>query len=555
MAVVHVNGKAVDIGTERLNLIQAALKGGVFIPHYCWHPALTVVASCRMCLVEVGEKKPDGSVAMQPKVVPACQTPAKDGTAVVTNSAKARQAQQQTLEDLLLNHPLDCPVCDKAGECLLQDYSYHFGRSQSRMIDQKNQPPNKPHIGEHITLFTDRCIMCSRCVRFTREVSGTAELHVVNRGDHSEIDIFPGEPCNNKLAGNVVDLCPVGALGNKDFLYTQRVWFLKDQKSVCPDCSTGCSIYVDSNKDIVYRLRPRENPQAQGFFMCDEGRFDYPYINDRRRLTQPLVRQGAAQVPAGYEQVVPALRQELREAAGRDGSAVAAVLSPFLTSEEAYLLAKFFKGLSGEVRLGLGPVPRVGEDDTYPKDRRGRPVQPVKFTIRAEKCPNRRGVEEILRHYQGDVVGFGDVLRDAAAGRVQALYLTAGYSPWAGGWISPEEAEALRGVPLLVVQDLFASPASAAAKYVLPAGSFAEKEGTFVNHAGLAQALRWAVRPPRGGRTDGQVFLDLAERRGLWHAATLRAELAAEVPYFAPLASGELGDDGVRLEAREAAQS
>jgi NADH-quinone oxidoreductase subunit G len=546
MAVVYVNGKPVDIGSEKMNLIQAGLKGGVFIPHYCWHPALTVVASCRMCLVEVGERKPDGSVAMQPKVVPACQTPARDGTVVVTDSERARHAQMQTLEDLLLNHPLDCPVCDKAGECLLQDFSYNFGNSQSRMIDAKNQPPNKPDIGEHITLFTDRCIMCSRCVRFTREVSGTAELQVINRGDHSEIDIFPGEPCNNKLAGNVVDLCPVGALGNKDFLYTQRVWFLKNQKSVCPDCSTGCSIFIDQNKDIVYRLRPRENPQAQGYFMCDEGRFDYPYINDRRRLTRPLVRRDGAQVPAGYEEAVPALRRDLAEAMAADGSAAAVVLSPFLTCEEAYLLAKFCKDLSGEVRLALGFVPVVGEDNTFPKDRRGRPVQPVKFTIRAEKCPNRRGVEEVLRHFQGDVIPFEEVLR--SAGRLKVLYLTAGYSPRAGEWITPEQTEALRQVPLLVVQDLFASPASALAKYVLPAVSFAEKDGTFVNHAGVAQAVHWGVRPPRGARTDGQVFLDLLERRGLLHAPTLRAELAAEVPYFAALASGELGEHGVRLQ-------
>jgi NADH-quinone oxidoreductase subunit G len=548
MAVVYVNDKPVDIGNEKLNLIQAALKGGVFIPHYCWHPALTVVASCRMCLVEAGERKPDGTVTMQPRVVPACQTPARDGTVIVTNSPKARFAQEQTLEDLLLNHPLDCPVCDKAGECLLQDFSYNFGRSESRMIDDKNQPPNKPDIGEHITLFTDRCIMCSRCVRFTREIAGTAELQVINRGDHSEIDIFPGEPCNNKLAGNVVDLCPVGALGNKDFLYTQRVWFLKNQKSVCPDCSTGCSIFIDHNKDIVYRLRPRENPQSQGYFMCDEGRFDYHYINDNRRLTRPLVRRDNRLVPGTYEEVVPALRKDLREAVARDGSAVAVVLSPFLTCEEAYLLAKYFKGLSGEVRLALGVVPVLGEDDTYPKDRRGRPVQPVKFTIRAEKCPNRRGVEEVLRHYQGEVIGFDEVLRLAAAHQLKALYLTAGYSPRPGLWIKEERAAELRHVPLLVVQDLFAKPASALARYVVPAVSFAEKDGTFVNHAGLAQEIHWAVRPPRGCRTDGQVFLDLMERRGLWHAPTLRAELAAEVPFFAPMASGQLGEQGIRLQ-------
>jgi len=297
MAVVYINDKPVDIGSERLNLIQAAAKVGVVIPSYCWHPALTVVASCRMCLVEVGEKKPDGTVAMQPRVVPACQTPAKDQTVCITNSEKAKFSQGRTLEGLLLNHPLDCPVCDKAGECMLQDFSYRFGKSSSRMIDAKNLPANKPDIGEHISLFTDRCIMCSRCVRFTREIAGTAELHIVSRGHHSEIDVFPGDPINNKLAGNVVDLCPVGALANKDFLYKQRVWFLKSEKNVCAGCSTGCSIHVDNNKDIVYRIRPRENPQAQGHFICDEGRFDFPYINGKDRFQQPLV----AQVPTAWK--------------------------------------------------------------------------------------------------------------------------------------------------------------------------------------------------------------------------------------------------------------
>jgi NADH-quinone oxidoreductase subunit G len=547
MAVVYVNDQQVDIGSEKLNLIQAALKGGVFIPHYCWHPALTVVASCRMCLVEVGEMK-DGKPAMQPKVAPACQTPAKDGTVIVTNSAKARRAQQQTLEALLLNHPLDCPVCDKAGECLLQDFSYRFGRSTSRMIDDKNTPPNKPHIGEHITLFADRCILCSRCVRFTREIAGTAELQVINRGDHSEIDIFPGEPCNNKLAGNVVDICPVGALCSKDFLYKQRVWFLKAQPSVCPDCSTGCSVFVDHNKDIVYRLRPRENSQAQGHFMCDEGRFDTPYINARERLLQPLVRQDGKQTALSWDEVLPVLQRDLAAAAGRDGSAAAVVLSPFLTCEEAYLLARYFKDLSGQVRLFLGHVPVHGEDDTYPKDRQGRPVQPVKFTIRAEKCPNRRGVEEVLRHFQGEIIPFTEALRLAGAGELRAQYVTAGYSPKAGPWIAEGQVAALARVPLLVVQDLFATAASAAAKYVVPASSFAEKDGTFVNHAGLAQEIHWAVRPPGRAPTDGQIFLDLLGRRGLAHAPTLRRELAAEIPYFAALAVGTLGPQGIKLE-------
>jgi NADH-quinone oxidoreductase subunit G len=547
MAVVYVNNRPVDIGSDKLNLIQAALRGGVLIPHYCWHPALTVVASCRMCLVEVGERKPDGTVTMQPKVVPACQTPAKDGTIVITNSDKAKHAQEQTLESLLLNHPLDCPVCDKAGECLLQDYSFEFGRAQSRMIDDKNQPPNKPHIGDQITLFADRCILCSRCVRFTREISGTAELQVIDRGHHSEIDIFPGEPCNNKLAGNVVDICPVGALCSKDFLYKQRVWYLKHTKSVCPDCSTGCSIHLDTNKSIVYRLRPRENPKAQGYFMCDLGRFGYHYINSDQRITRPTVRRENGEA-LSWEQIVASLRKDLAQAVASDPALVAGMISPFLTCEEAYLLAKYLKGLSSELRLFLGAIPTVGEDDTYPKDRHGRPIQPVRFTIRAEKCPNRRGVEAILRHFQGEVLGFDELLRQAQEDKIKALYVAAGYPPRAGGWITEEQAEHLKRVPLLIVQDLFASPISSMAKYFIPAATFAEKDGTFINHAGLAQCFHWAIRPPDGVRPDGQVFLDLMERRGLVHAPSLRAELAREIPYFAALAH-EPDDQGVSLES------
>jgi NADH-quinone oxidoreductase subunit G len=233
------------------------------------------------------------------------------------------------------------------------------------------------------------------------------------------------------------------------------------------------------------------------------------------------------------------------------------MLSPFLTCEEAFLLAKFLKGLSPEVQLFLGPVPVVGEDDTYPKDRHGRPIQPVRFTIRAEKCPNRRGVEAVLRHFQGEVLTFDQLLHQAGENKLKAVYLAAGYPPRSGGlqsspplrgdWINEEQAVALKNVPLLIVQDLFPSPASAIAKYMIPAATYAEKDGTFVNHACLAQAIHWAVRPPDGVRSDGQVFLDLLERRGLVHAPSLRAEMAREIPYFAPLAK-EPGDQGVLLE-------
>ena len=305
MPTVTVNNQSVEIGeSERLNCIQAAAKIGVEIPAYCWHPALSVVASCRMCLVEVGDRKPDGTVQMQPKLVPGCQTPAKDGTVIISDSPKVQEARKATLEYLLLNHPLDCPTCDQAGECFLQDFSFRYGRGYSRLQEPKNIKPDKEHIGEQITLFTDRCIMCTRCVRFTREITGSAELQVVSRGSHEEIDIFPGHPCDNKLAGNVVDLCPVGALCSKDFLYKQRVWWLKTNSSVCPNCSTGCSVHVDQNDDQVYRLRPRPNPLAQGHFMCDEGRFGWKYAHSDQRLVSPAVRSGGKLVPRDWDTVL-----------------------------------------------------------------------------------------------------------------------------------------------------------------------------------------------------------------------------------------------------------
>jgi NADH-quinone oxidoreductase subunit G len=249
-----------------------------------------------------------------------------------------------------------------------------------------------------------------------------------------------------------------------------------------------------------------------------------------------------------WDKVLPALRRELAEEASKDGASLGGVLSPFLTCEEAFLLAKFLKSLSNAARLFLGPIPVAGEDDSYPKDWRGQPVQPAKFTIRAEKCPNRRGVEEILCHFQSEVLGFEKLLALAAENQLKAVYLTAGYPPRDGSWITEAQASAFSQVPLLVVQDLFLSPASGMAKYVIPAATFAEKDGTVVNHAGLAQAIHWAVRPPGECRTDGQIFLDLMERRGLVHAPSLRAELAREIPNFAPLAESNMGEHGVFLK-------
>jgi NADH-quinone oxidoreductase subunit G len=542
MGTVLVNGKPVEIGEgERLNAIQAAERAGVDIPRYCWHPALTVVASCRMCLVETGEKKPDGTVAMGPKLVPACQTPAKDGLVVVTDSKKVKASQAQVLEYLLLNHPLDCPTCDQAGECFLQDYSYRFGHAHSRLHEPKIRRADKDHIGDQITLFTDRCVMCSRCVRFTREISGTAEMQVINRGSHSEIDVFPGQPCNNKLAGNVVDICPVGALCSKDFLYKQRVWWLKSKPSVCPNCSTGCSISVDQNNETVYRLRPRYNPKAQGEFMCDDGRFGFKYIHGPDRLVLPIARTSNGRPANDWHAVLPAVQSALREAATARPAALAALLSPWMTCEEAFLLAKYMKSLSRDVRLAMGPVRIVGEDDRYPKRIDGQPAEPTKFTIRAEKCPNRFGVAEILKHFEGKVVPFDELKGQVLGGQIDSLYAVGGdRDPWA----TDADRNWLSKLKLLIVQDILPSPASELAHYLLPAGAFAEKEGTFINHAGLAQVIERAIRGPGEARADGRILWDLAGRRGLFHAPTLRTEMSFEIEALAALRAGSLGPTG-----------
>jgi NADH-quinone oxidoreductase subunit G len=503
---------------------------------------------------------------MQTKVVPGCQTPVADSAVIVTSEydkrddsiptlpydanyvkggqpgERAKKAQADTLEGLLLNHPLDCPVCDKAGECKLQDFSYKYGRSETRMVDAKNTPPNKPQLSSKITLFTDRCIMCTRCVRFTREISGTSELMVTGRGHHEEIDVFPGRPLENKLAGNVVDLCPVGALGSKDFLYKQRVWYLKESNGVCSGCSTGCSIHVDSNKEIVYRLRPRTNPEAQGYFMCDEGRYGYHFANSLERIVRPQMRTDQKLRPAPWSTITPQLRQALSDAAKQNARGLVAVLSPFLTLEEAFLFATYFKGLSHDVRLALGPVPEVGEDDRYPKDVRGNPTEPTTFVIRAEKCPNRRGVETVLRHFQGSVIPFAD----AAKQSTDAMWFAGGYPD------HDQLANSLpadwRHPPLFVVQDLFPGKLTESATFILPATSAFEKDGTFVNHAGLAQSFPRAVRPPVEARTELQLAYDLLGRRGLVQPAVIRAELASVIPEFAALKEKSLPPTGVRFE-------
>ena len=609
MGTVLVNDVEVEVDPKD-NLILAARRAGVEVPHYCWHQDLSVVASCRMCLVEVGEKKPDGSIVMQPKLIPGCQTLAKPGTVVRTNTDKVRASQAQQLEYLLLNHPLDCSICDQAGECYLQDYTYKYGNAHSRLKEPKVQRADKYHIGDQIALFTDRCVMCTRCVRFTREFSGTSELHVISRGSVEEIEVFPDEPCNNKLAGNVVDLCPVGALCSKDFLYKKRVWWLKSQDSVCNLCSTGCSIHADQDENKLYRLRPRENRQAQGAFMCDIGRFGWKYIHSDQRLLAPRVgrlvahhqlndqvQTGANQhqlvghapttqidgahigigsgngaaaqrsstnghdgngyaigkpgapLPADMAAIDPwpetlaATRSAIDAALSQEPHRFVAVLSPMMTLEEAYLLASYLRSRSTKVTLALGPVPIVGEDDRYPKNYKGEQpsLENTKFTIHAERCPNRRGVEMVLQHFQGEVISFEDILARVQNGEFAAAYVVGGYPD---GGFGDEAAATLGQLATLIVQDILRSPLTDAASIVLAGASFTEREGTFINHAGLAQLIRTVIRPLGDARADGRMLMELSGRTGVFNSSVIRKEIASTIPTLAALSGGELGEMG-----------
>jgi NADH-quinone oxidoreductase subunit G len=548
MPTVIVNGIEVAIGEkERLNGIQAAERAGIEIPYYCWHPGLSVVASCRMCLTEVGKKdEKTGKIAMQPRLAPACQTPATDGTIFVTNSEKVKQSRAMVEEDLLLRHPVDCPICDKAGECDLQDFHFEYGQKERR-ADIKPFTSRRRDLGATVTLFVDRCVMCSRCVRFTREISGTSELMVINRGAHEEIDVFRSEagqmqfPLANKLSGNVVDLCPVGALGDKDFLYKQRVWFMRSHDHVCANCSTGCSIKIEENQDHIYRLKPRENPHVNQWWMCDEGRYGWKHVHDAKRVTQLRRREKTGYAPIDWSHLGGELDQKLRKS-GR----IAAVISPNLTVEEAYLLCTYVRAIDAAAVLAVGPIPVEGTDEKFPNG----------FTVRAEKCPNRKGVEAVVSRLSGGLMNWGDFLRQLEGDKVEsesfgAVWLTGGYRM---PWHDADVAAKFAGVKTLIVQDCFQSPLWDRADYQIPGATFAEREGSFVNAKDRLQSFRWAIRPPTGVLTEGQLYWQLLKKPGLYRAAEVLQDIARDIACFSAAAEG-VPEHGVDLKVNQLAES
>ncbi|MFO0838427.1 MAG: 2Fe-2S iron-sulfur cluster-binding protein [Phycisphaerae bacterium] len=520
MPTITVDGKKVDC-REGVPVLRAALEAGMEVPHYCYHPGLSIVASCRLCLMEL--KMPDPrtkELTWSPRLVPSCQTPVKDGMEVRFRSPGVTANQKHVMEYYLLNHPLDCPVCDKAGECYLQDYTEDFGSGSSRMVEEKHKNPKKD-IGDRTLLYQDRCVLCTRCVRFCSEIAGSGELSVVDRGSRAEIDVFPGVPLENKLQGNVVDLCPVGALLDKEFLFKQRVWMLQPAKSICAGCSRGCTIDIEQNQNRIHRVRPRFNEKINEWWICDDGRFGWKHVHDPARLQQPRQKRGGAWEALRWEDAPAVLRARFEQAAAPDGGkAVAAMLSPMLACEEAWLLARFVRSVAPQATVVPGFIPTAGQDETFAKG----------FVVKAEKCPNRRGIERVIAAMGGPTLSFDEFVAGLAKGAFKAAYISGGYPR---AWAPDALSKAAPSCPFLVLHDLLPSALDAAAAIQLPASTWAEREGSFMNCDGLLQAFDRAVTPLEGVKTEGQFFAELAGEPGLYRARKIREKMSAQMAEFA----------------------
>jgi len=514
-----INGIAAS-APNGTTILEAAREIGIEIPHYCYHPKLSIAGNCRMCLVEV-EKFP--------KLQIACNTVVTEGMVVRSDTEKVKKAVTGVLELMLIHHPIDCPICDQAGECGLQNYYMKFGLHKSRYaLEEKVHKKKVLDIGGQIVLDAERCILCSRCVRFLREVTGTCEMEFFSRGDHSEISIFPGRPLRNNYTGNLADICPVGALTNKDFRFKCRVWFLKSADSICPGCSNGCNIHADFKGDILYRFRPRRNDAVNQTWLCDFGRLEYKKANEDRLLT-PVIREGGQSVAADWDAALFATSLKFREAVEAGGpESVAVIASPQSSNEELFLVRKLAK----EVLR----TPNYGFSSRTP----GRPASDD-FLIKADKNPNSKGA--MLFGFTEE--GFDRTVRAISERKIRALLVFGNVlADFAEGEIGP----LLSNVPFIAHVGTNNGALSRAAHAVLPSASFAERGGTFTNFAGRVQRFRPGY-PPRGkAKNDIGIVAELANRLGAgWalagEAIVFQALSASEAP-FSGMSYESLGDPG-----------
>jgi NADH-quinone oxidoreductase subunit G len=516
---IIIDGKEV-ITTKGKNVIQAAAEVGVAVPHYCYHPKLSIAGNCRMCLVEI-EK--------MPKLQIACNTQVAEGMAILTQSPKVLAVRKAVLEFLLINHPVDCPICDQAGECWLQDYYMQHDRQESRFDVGKVHDRKKTIFGPNVVFDGERCIKCTRCVRFCQEITKTDELTVVNRSDQSTIDLFPGATLDNPLSANVVDICPVGALTDRDFRFKVRVWYLQKTPSICPGCSTGCNISVETYQNRIARFKPRINEAVNSHWICDEGRYCFHALTGGERLTTPMMREEGGLVPTTWERALQAVLAGLTSA-----KSVAGVLSGRNTNEEAYLFAKLAKKLMAE-----------GASEVFYQERRLTDVQ--KILMSPDRSPNFQGARDMGVGSNG---GFAALMEKLSGGNCSAAYVVG--EDLVATAAEPEQARAaLQKLSFLVVQDTKLSETAKLAHVVLPATHFGEKDGTYTNRQGRLQKLNSALVPPEGVLHDSDIFsrlLKLAgESNGYSTPGEIFAALAQEIPSYNGIDFDSIGDQGILL--------
>jgi NADH-quinone oxidoreductase subunit G len=470
---IKINGREIQADSDQY-VLNVAMEHGIFVPHYCWHPGLSPEGNCRMCLVKVSTSR---------KLEVACMTRCADKLEVETENPEVQKARRDVLEFLLINHPLDCPICDKSGECMLQDYTYTWRGGLSRFLglEAKNLRPTKD-LGPNIRFWGNRCVVCTRCVRFLQEVSGSGQLAVVERGDHNTIDTAPGVPLDDPLSLNVVDLCPVGALIDKEFLFQARVWYTKRTPSLCASCSTGCNTTITSLDNEIKRIQPRLNKEVNGHWMCDEGRRHHRYLRSNRRLARRIGTPDEA-------------ARALRAAVERHGpGAVAALCSSFNTCEELTLFKEIFDRL-GVTQIGFLTA-FEGEDRVFQGG----------FTIHADKTPNFAYLKKLYGE-ERLLEGPNRVISLLADDRIKMLFVMNGIPdrPYPRAL-----CDLLGRVEELILVDILRSPLSERANVVLPGAGWAEKSGTFVNYQGREQTFKPALQPPGDAAPEAEILTEIS---------------------------------------------
>jgi NADH-quinone oxidoreductase subunit G len=486
MPTITIDGQKIEAQPGK-TIIEAALESGIVIPHFCWHPALSVAGNCRMCLVRVGsyKKAADGSierdaegnpvVQWMPKLQIACATPVADGMVVDTQGEKTIAAQNAVMEFLLINHPLDCPICDEAGQCKLQEYAFTHSRGESRFVEEKVHKPKRVCWSDRIVFDGERCIMCSRCIRFANEIAKQPVLTFVERGDHVTIELFEGTEFDSPYSMNVIELCPVGALTSADFRFKARVWDMSFTPSICPGCARGCNINIGVRDNEILRLEPRANPHVNQYWMCDDGRLSqYRWVNTNRTSGAAL-RRGGELVPASFDEATEVVAHALTERGGM------LILSGSITNEDAYVARKLAGAVSGvELIFVERNDPSFGDDFL--------------------RCSDRNANSTGLRTLGIASASWNDVLDRISRERPEVVYFV-GADPFADG--HTEWADVLSSVPTVVAQVSNRSRLVEVAHVVLPAATYAEIEGTLTNIEGWVQYLQPAVETHETLRING----------------------------------------------------